>query len=40
MSTAAPAPDEEPVVRLEGVSFGYTATPVVDAVDLRVDAGE
>jgi zinc transport system ATP-binding protein len=40
VSTAAPAPDEEPVVRLEGVSFGYTATPVVDAVDLRVDAGE
>ncbi len=40
MSAATPVPDGTPVVHLEGVSFGYTATPVVEAVDLRVDAGE
>jgi zinc transport system ATP-binding protein len=40
VSAATPAADETPVVHLAGVSFGYTATPVVEAVDLRVDAGE
>jgi zinc transport system ATP-binding protein len=40
VSAATPVPDGTPVVHLEGVSFGYTATPVVEAVDLCVDAGE
>jgi zinc transport system ATP-binding protein len=30
----------EPVVELSGVDFGYTATPVVEDVSLRVDPGE
>ncbi len=31
---------ESPVVDLTGVTFGYTATPVVEDVDLAVDPGE
>ena len=30
----------DPVVRLDGVTFGYTATPVVEDVSLTVDRGE
>ncbi|MCU4798859.1 metal ABC transporter ATP-binding protein [Halobacteria archaeon HArc-gm2] len=33
------APDD-PVIDLEDVSFGYTATPVVDDISLRIDPGE
>jgi zinc transport system ATP-binding protein len=29
-----------PVIDLSGVTFGYTATPVVEDVDLRIDPGE
>jgi len=32
--------DTEPVVVLDGVTFGYTATPVVEDIDLRIDPGE
>jgi zinc transport system ATP-binding protein len=32
--------DGEPVVEVAGVDFGYTATPVVRDVSLRVDPGE
>jgi zinc transport system ATP-binding protein len=31
---------DDPVVDVAGVSFGYTATPVVEDVTLRVDPGE
>jgi len=30
----------EPVARLRNVDFGYTATPVVQNVDLQIDSGE
>lgn len=30
----------DPVIALDGVSFGYTATPVVEEIDLHIDAGE
>ena len=33
-------PDDEPIIELTGVDFGYTATPVVEDISLRVDAGE
>jgi zinc transport system ATP-binding protein len=33
-------PDPSPVIELEGVEFGYTATPVVQDVSLRIDPGE
>jgi len=32
--------DGGPVVELSGVSFGYTTTPVVEDISLRVDPGE
>ncbi|MFC7021214.1 MULTISPECIES: metal ABC transporter ATP-binding protein [Haloarcula] len=31
---------DAPVAELDGVSFGYTATPVVEDVSLRIDPGE
>jgi len=31
---------DEPVIALSDVTFGYTATPVVEAVSLEIDAGE
>jgi zinc transport system ATP-binding protein len=31
---------DTPVVDVDGVSFGYTSTPVVEDVSMRVDAGE
>ena len=34
------AADNEPVAQLCGVDFGYTATPVVENVDLTIDHGE
>ncbi len=30
----------DPVIALDGVSFGYTVTPVVEEIDLHIDAGE
>ncbi|MFD1687449.1 metal ABC transporter ATP-binding protein [Halobellus litoreus] len=36
----ARTPDDEPIIELTGVDFGYTATPVVEDISLRVDAGE
>jgi zinc transport system ATP-binding protein len=30
----------EPVIELDDVSFGYTSTPVVEDISLRIDAGE
>jgi len=33
-------PDGGPVAELHGVDFGYTATPVVEDIDLRIDPGE
>ena len=30
----------EPVAQLRGVDFGYTTTPVVEGIDLRIDPGE
>lgn len=39
--TATAAPEAEgPIVDLSGVTFGYTATPVVEDVSLTVEAGE
>jgi len=38
--TAAGSATDEPVIDLQGVSFGYTATPVVEDVSLTVDTGE
>jgi len=32
--------DDEPVVELRDVDFGYTATPVVQDIDLTIDSGE
>ncbi|MBX0287188.1 metal ABC transporter ATP-binding protein [Haloarcula salinisoli] len=32
--------DTEPVVALDSVTFGYTATPVVEDITLEIDAGE
>jgi zinc transport system ATP-binding protein len=32
--------DRTPVVELDDVAFGYTATPVVEDVSLRIDPGE
>ncbi|MFC6864308.1 metal ABC transporter ATP-binding protein [Halomicroarcula sp. GCM10025817] len=32
--------NDGPVAELDGVSFGYTATPVVEDVSLRIDPGE
>ncbi|SEW08393.1 metal ABC transporter ATP-binding protein [Halobacterium jilantaiense] len=37
---AAGEESPEPVVRLDGVTFGYTSTPVVEDVSLTVDRGE
>ena len=34
------APESDPVVELTGVDFGYTSTPVVEDVSLRVAPGE
>jgi zinc transport system ATP-binding protein len=31
---------DDPLVELSGVDFGYTATPVVEGISLRVDPGE
>jgi len=42
-ATSGTNPDataSEPVVDLTGVTFGYTATPVVEDVSLTVDSGE
>jgi zinc transport system ATP-binding protein len=42
-SSGEPTPDTttgEPIVDLAGVTFGYTATPVVEDVSLTVDPGE
>ena len=36
----ARTPDDEPIIELTSVDFGYTATPVVEDISLRVDAGE
>jgi zinc transport system ATP-binding protein len=33
-------PAEEPIVALDGVTFGYTATPVVEDISLTVESGE
>jgi zinc transport system ATP-binding protein len=39
--TATAAPEAEgPIVDLSGVTFGYTATPVVEDVSLTVESGE
>jgi len=32
--------DTDPVVALDSVTFGYTATPVVEDITLEIDAGE
>jgi len=34
------ASDTDPVVALDGVTFGYTATPVVEDITLEIDGGE
>jgi len=39
-ATDTDAPGRGPVVDLAGVTFGYTATPVVEDVSLAVDPGE
>ena len=31
---------EEPLIELSGVDFGYTATPVVEDISLRIESGE
>jgi len=42
MSSDSPPPPRsgDPVIALDDVAFGYTATPVVEDVSLRIDAGE
>jgi zinc transport system ATP-binding protein len=40
VTTNGQEPPEEPVIDLAGVTFGYTATPVVEDVTLEVDPGE
>jgi zinc transport system ATP-binding protein len=40
MSHDAAGDGSEPVVELTGVDFGYTSTPVVEDVSLRIDSGE
>jgi len=37
---SAPPENVEPVIDLHDVDFGYTATPVVQNIDLRIDPGE
>jgi zinc transport system ATP-binding protein len=38
--TGSSASDDEPIIELSSVDFGYTATPVVEDISLRVDSGE
>ncbi len=39
-ATASTQDSDDPVIELAGVDFGYTATPVVEDVSLRIDPGE
>ena len=40
-STTAPTQDSDtPVIELEDVDFGYTATPVIEDISLSIDPGE
>jgi len=39
-SARDPATENAPHVALDGVEFGYTATPVVEDISLRIDPGE
>ena len=40
MSSRSSPRSDEPIIALDDVDFGYTATPVVEDVSLRIDAGE
>jgi zinc transport system ATP-binding protein len=40
MESVAETVDGEPVAQLRNVDFGYTATPVVQNIDLQIDSGE
>jgi zinc transport system ATP-binding protein len=39
-ATASTDEGEDPIIELAGVDFGYTTTPVVEDITLRVDPGE
>ena len=39
-ATAESATSDDPIIELTGVDFGYTATPVVEDISLRIAPGE